>query len=258
MCLIALSVKKELDWEGKEAYFFTLVANRDEYHERPTTHLHWWKGDEILAGKDDLSGGTWLGFSKSGRFAALTNFKENTSKKYKLSRGLLITDFLESNQSAKSYLVSLNGQGYAGFNLIVGDKNGLFYYCNRSEGIYLLSEGVHALGNLSLNHDTAKIDSVKMDLEELSLSEFNTQSALDMMKKEYGKLHEKSKEELKPKEGVEIPYRFIRSTIYGTRCTSVCRTLPNGDIEFCEQSYSEEGVGGKRREFTFNIKTFDS
>ena len=78
MCLIALSVKKELDWKGKEAYFFTLVANRDEYHDRPTTHLHWWKGDQILAGKDNLAGGTWLGFSKSGRFATLTNFKENT------------------------------------------------------------------------------------------------------------------------------------------------------------------------------------
>ena len=114
------------------------------------------------------------------------------------------------------------------------------------------------MGNLSLNQDTDKIDSVKMDLEELSFSEFNTQAALDMMKKEYGKLHEKSKEELKPKEGVEIPYRFIRSTIYGTRCTSVCRTLSNGDIEFCEQSYSEEGVEGKRREFAFNIKPFDS
>ena len=132
-----------------------MVANRDEYHERPTTNLHWWNGDKILAGKDDLAGGTWLGFSKYGRFAALTNFKENTSKKYKLSRGLLITDFLESNESAKSYLEGLNGQDYAGFNLIVGDKNGLFYYCNRSEGIYLLPEGVHALGNLSLNHDTA-------------------------------------------------------------------------------------------------------
>ena len=79
-----------------------------------------------------------------------------------------------------------------------------------------------------------------------------------MMKKEYGKLHEKSKEELKPKEGIEIPYRFIRSTIYGTRCTSVCRTLPNGDIEFCEQSYSEEGIEGEKREFSFNVKPVDS
>ena len=157
-----------------------------------------------------------------------------------------------------AFLENLNGQDYAGFNLIVGDKSGLFYYCNRFEGIYLLPEGVHALGNLTLNYDNPKIDSVKMDLEELSLSEFKTQSAIDMMKKEYGKLHEKSKEELKPKEGIEIPYRFIRSTIYGTRCTSVCRTLPNGDIEFCEQSYSQEGVEGNRREFTFNIVPFYS
>ena len=258
MCLIALSIKKETDWDGKESYFFTVVANRDEYHDRPTSQLKWWGDKEILAGKDELAGGTWLGFSKSGRFAALTNYKENTTKKFKLSRGLLVTNFLEFNQSAKSYLENLNGQDYPGFNLIVGDKNGLFYFCNRSEGIYLLPEGFHALGNLTLNNNTPKIDSVKMDLEELLLSEFKTQSALDMMKKQYGKLHEKSKEELKPKEWVEIPFRFIRSNIYGTRCTSVCRTLSNGKIEFCEQSYQEEGVKGGRNEFTFNTKTINS
>ena len=258
MCLIALSVKKEIDWNGKDAYFFTVLANRDEYYDRPTKYLSWWKGNDILAGQDDLAGGTWLGFSKSGRFAALTNYKENTSKKFKLSRGILVKDFLESTASAKSYLENLNDNDYAGFNLIVGDRNGLFYYCNRSDGLYLIPEGVHALGNITLNNDTEKINSVKMDLEELFLSEFKTQSALDMMKKEYGKLHEKSKEELKIKDGIEIPYRFIRSTIYGTRCTSVCRTLPTGDIAFCEQSYSEEGVSGERKEFTFNIMHFDS
>ena len=255
MCLIAISVTKEVDWKGKEAYFFTVVANRDEYHERPTSPLRWWAGDEILAGRDELAGGTWLGFSKSGRFAALTNYKEDASRKFKSSRGLLVTDFLESTQSSKPYLENLNGQDYAGFNLIVGDKNGLFYYCNRQEGIYLIPEGIHALGNLTLNHETAKISSVKMDLEELFLSDFKTQSALDMMKKEYGKLYEKSKEELKSKESIEIPYRFIRSKLYGTRCTSVCRTLPTGDIEFSEQSYLEEGVSGKRVEFTFTIKS---
>ena len=69
-----------------------------------------------------------------------------------------------------------------------------------------------------------------MDLEEFALQEFKIQSAVELMKKEYGKLHEKSKEDLKPKEWIEIPYRFIRSNIYGTRCTSVCRTLSNGEI----------------------------
>ena len=85
MCLIALCIKKEIDLNGKEAYFFTVLANRDEYHDRPTSKLHWWTGNEILAGKDEFAGGTWLGFNKSGRFAALTNFKENTTKKFNLS-----------------------------------------------------------------------------------------------------------------------------------------------------------------------------
>ena len=160
-----------------------------------------------------------------------------------------MTDFLDSNQSAKSYLESLNGKDYAGFNLIVGDRNGLFYFCNRSDGIYLLPEGVHALGNLDLNNNTDKIKSVKMDFEELLLSEFKTQSALDMMKKEYGKLHEKSKEELKPKEWVEIPYRFIRSNIYGTRCTSVCRTLSNGDVEFLNNPILKKGLRQENKNF---------
>ncbi len=101
MCLIALSIKKETDWSGKESYFFTLVANRDEYHDRPTSQLSWWEDKGILAGKDELAGGTWLGFSKSGRFAALTNYKENISKEFKLSRGYLVTDFLDRNLYAQ-------------------------------------------------------------------------------------------------------------------------------------------------------------
>ena len=59
MCLIALSVIKSKDWNGKDSYFFKVVANRDEYHERQTTQMHWWSNKLILAGKDELAGGTW-------------------------------------------------------------------------------------------------------------------------------------------------------------------------------------------------------
>ncbi|HJM59704.1 MAG: hypothetical protein CMD53_03670 [Gammaproteobacteria bacterium] len=254
MCLVALSIEKAKDWKGKEAYFYTIIANRDEYHERPTGQMHWWADKEIIAGKDNEAGGAWLGFSKGGRFAALTNYKENTNQEFKLSRGLLVTQFLESNLSSKAYLESLDIENYAGFNLIVGDMTGLFYFCNRSEGIYFMPEGVHALGNLTLNADSPKIASVVRDLQELSLSKFDIDSALRMMRKEQGRLHEKTKIELKPKEATEIPYRFIKSNIYGTRCTTICRTLPSGDIDVCEQTYLEDGVKGSKKEFTFNIK----
>ena len=59
MCLIALSIKKETDWSGKESYFFDLAANRDEYNDRPTSQLGWWEDKEILAGKDELASGKW-------------------------------------------------------------------------------------------------------------------------------------------------------------------------------------------------------
>ena len=123
MCLIALSVEKTKDWNGKDSYFFIIIANRDEYHERPTTEMHWWSNKQILAGKDEDAGGTWLGTNKEGKFAAITNLKENTNSKYLVSRGELVTGFLESDLSAKSYLEQLesNNEEYAGFNIIVGD-----------------------------------------------------------------------------------------------------------------------------------------
>ena len=101
MCLIALSVEKASDWNGKDSYFFKVIANRDEYHARQTTQMHWWSNKLILAGKDEEAGGTWLGTNRNGKFAAITNLKEQSQINYKSSRGALVTDFLESKQSAK-------------------------------------------------------------------------------------------------------------------------------------------------------------
>ena len=93
MCLIALSVTKSKDWNSKDAYFYKVIANRDEYHERKTTQMHWWSNKDLLAGKDEQAGGTWLGINKDGRFAAITNLKENTDKILQVDRdGILLKD----------------------------------------------------------------------------------------------------------------------------------------------------------------------
>ena len=256
MCLIALSVTKSKDWNNKDAYFYKVIANRDEYHERKTTEMHWWPNKDLLAGKDEQAGGTWLGINKDGRFAAITNLKENTDKKYLSSRGSLVTEFLESTLSAKAYLEDLEKEkeNFAGFNLIVGDKNGLFYLCNRLEGIFFLNEGTHALGNLTLNASTSKVESIKGDLDLLIHNGFNESDAINLMKKEFGNLHEKTKKELKVRDGEEIPYRFIRSPIYGTRCTTVFSTEPTGEVRISEKTYLAEGVEGEKVCFSFNVK----
>jgi len=256
MCLIALSVEKTKDWNGKDSYFFIIIANRDEYHERPTTQMHWWSNNQILAGKDEEAGGTWLGTNKEGKFAAITNLKENTNSKYLVSRGELVTGFLESDLSAKSYLEQLesNKEQYAGFNLIVGDKNGLFYLCNRIDGIFFIPEGIHALGNLTLNSSTKKIEAIKNDFQEIIHEGFSKQKGFKIMKQDYGSLHEKTKKELKVRDGEEIPYRFIRSPIYGTRCTTVFSSLPSGEVNISELTYKKEGIEGSSVDFSFNIK----
>ena len=145
-------------------------------------------------------------------------------------------------------------ENYAGFNLIVGDKKGLFYLCNRLEGIYFISEGVHALGNLTLNSSTKKVEAIKHDLNDILHEGFSAEKGFNVMKKEYGNLHEKTKKELQVRDGEEIPYRFIRSPIYGTRCTTVFSSHPSGEINISELSYHKEGIEGNSVEFSFNVK----
>ena len=67
MCLIIFAYRSHPD------YRLVLAANRDEFYDRPTRHAAFWNdAPEILAGRDLKAGGTWLGITKTGRFAAIT------------------------------------------------------------------------------------------------------------------------------------------------------------------------------------------
>ena len=74
------------------------------------------------------------------------------------------------------------------------------------------------------------------------------------MRKEHGNLHERTKKELQVRDGEEIPFRFIRSPIYGTRCTTVFMSEPSGLINISELTYQKEGIEGTRVDFSFNVK----
>jgi uncharacterized protein with NRDE domain len=123
MCLIALA------WGASERFPFVIAANRDEYLDRPTAPLAFWqtaKGTQILAGRDLRQGGTWMGFTPSGRFAMLTNVRAPQATPPSLhaqpiSRGGLPLAWLESDLPAKAWAQSIEPQRYQGFHLIVGD-----------------------------------------------------------------------------------------------------------------------------------------
>src|SRR6202789_4609381 len=71
MCLVLVV------WRMHPRYPCVLAATRDEFHARPTASAGWWPDHPaILAGRDLEAGGTWLGVTRTGRFAALTNYRD--------------------------------------------------------------------------------------------------------------------------------------------------------------------------------------
>ena len=165
MCLLSFAI------DSHPRYHLVLAANRDEYFVRPTMPAQFWEdAPQILAGRDLVAGGTWLGISKSGRLAALTNYYgPDEYAANKLSRGWLITDFLKGDLSPDGYLEQLRqtGHHYNGFGLVFGDSTGLNYYTNRGPSICGLSTGIHGLTNHLLDTHWPKLITIKSGLQHI-------------------------------------------------------------------------------------------
>ena len=174
MCLIVLS------WQTEPDYPLIVAANRDEFYQRPTQPLHPWAGSPVIAGKDLQAGGTWMGLSREGRFAAVTNVRQGTelNRTYPLSRGILCQGFLESKLSPADYLDSLQSQAMeaGGFNLLVSDGKTLGYACNRygieqGDAYYdytpKLEPGLYGLSNHRLDTPWPKVKQSKQRLTDI-------------------------------------------------------------------------------------------
>ena len=243
MCLIVFSYQENKESSKAFPGSLILAANRDEYYERPTKSMHWWEPEKILAGKDLQAGGTWLAVSDDGRFAAITNYKELINGKADLkTRGELVSNYITSKGlSSIDYLENIKGINYAGFNLLLGDKEGIHYFSNRTEEIDKLEPGIHAVGNLLLNSQTKKSIKVKNQFKELLQTNPDEVALMEFMKRDSGDLSDLDMAGFKETEHEEIPYRFIKSDIYGTRCTTLLTINPNGKYRIREQNYSKRG-----------------
>lgn len=148
MCLIALG------WRVRPDMPLLVIANRDEFHRRPTAPLAFWAdAPDVLAGRDLQSGGTWMGVTRDGRFAALTNFRDPSAQRADArSRGLLVSDFLTGQASGPAYADALRRHGgdYNGFNLLLCDGNSLIWIGHPGDGevdVRTLEPGLHAVSN---------------------------------------------------------------------------------------------------------------
>jgi uncharacterized protein with NRDE domain len=138
-----------------------VAANRDEFFSRRTAAADFWDdAPDVLAGRDLEAGGTWLGVSRSGRFAALTNFRDPARNKTGApSRGELVSRFLTGLKSHEAYLAELESCAdcYNGFNLVFGDPDGLWCFSNCGEGERQLASGVYGLSNHLLDTPWPKV-----------------------------------------------------------------------------------------------------
>ena len=217
-----------------------VAANRDEYHARPTAIASFWKdAPDVFAGRDLEANGTWLGVSRSGRFAAVANWTDNYSKAGStLSRGSLPRNFLESDERALEFVARINDAQFQGYNLVVFDGETLVYTSNRAGEARILSPGIHGISNCDFSSPCRRVDAGKADLESI----FRTASGSELITMlERGRTV--PRHDVPSSKVGGIPSEallFLNGKDYGTRaCTAVI--LGNEEIQFHEQSFGPSG-----------------
>jgi uncharacterized protein with NRDE domain len=241
MCLVLVA------WRGHENYRCVLAANRDELHSRPAQPAHWWHGDPpILAGRDLSAGGTWLGLTRSGRFAALTNYRDSRPRLAEApSRGLLLTSILTSTEPAAQSLEFLYraSPDYNPFNLLFSDGEQLAIYESVPRAGRILDPGIYGLSNHLLDTPWPKVRRAK-SLLSIALSQPDgTDAALGLLRDE-----QPAADEELPRTGLSLPWErllssaFVRAPDYGTRCSTVVRIDESGRACFDEWSWDAAGA----------------
>jgi uncharacterized protein with NRDE domain len=250
VCLILVG------WRVHDEYPLVVAANRDEFFDRSALPAAFWSdAPGVLAGRDRQAGGTWLGISRSGRFAALTNFRDPSRQRTGMpSRGSLTVDFLAGTAPPMAYLQDLAARDSAfnGFNLLVGDDRQLCCYSNVVGVPHQLPPGVYGLSNHLLDTPWPKVAVAKTRLR-AALAELPDHAALFSLLRDDA-IHP---DRQLPDTGVGAEWErllsaaFVRTAEYGTRCSTVTFKHRDGRTTFDETTWLPGAGFGGRVRFAF-------
>ena len=256
MCLVFVA------WRAHPRYRLVVAANRDEYHARPTAPAAPWDeagkggpadgggagdggaaGRRILAGRDLKAGGTWLGVTADGRFAGLTNYRGAVSPAPDApSRGRLVADWLHGDAGARDHAREVAGEAdrYSGFNLLLADRDELFWVTNRGpERMEEVPPGCHGLGNDRLNVPWPKVTGGLAEFRRHLRSDFAPEDLFAVLADDAPA----AEADLRGT-GLEPAHsaRFIRGEVYGTRSSTVLLVERDGAVAFEERSFDARAV----------------
>jgi uncharacterized protein with NRDE domain len=252
MCLILLA------WQAHPDYPLVIAANRDEFFARPTAQAAFWaEAPQVLAGRDLQAGGAWLGVTRNGRFAALTNYRDPAQNQQLPSRGALVAGFLTGNETPENYLahIAASGVRYNGYNLLLGDGQSLWWASNVAGEARPLAPGIYGVSNDLLDTPWPKVGAGKTALTQ----------ALDDLPDDRPLFHLLRDDAIHPDEHLPstgIPQAwermlsaaFVKSPSYGTRSSTVLYQRHDGWLTFDEQTWLVGAQCGPRVRYRWRIE----
>ncbi len=132
MCSVIILRRPDAAWP------VILGANRDEMADRPwlPPARHWPDRPNVVAGLDELGGGSWLGLNDEGVVAALLNRPGSLGPEQgKRSRGELVLEALDHADAAEAVLAlaNLDTRAYRSFNLLIADNHNAYVLTHRGD-----------------------------------------------------------------------------------------------------------------------------
>ena len=258
MCLIVFAWRPDTDCP------LLLAANRDEFHARASAPMQFWDdAPQVLAGRDLEAGGTWLGISRGGRFAAVTNVRDPASQAARAprSRGDLTREFLSGTANPGDYLsaVAARRNDYLGFNLLVGDGEAL-WYLHGSDGDppQQLAAGIYGLSNAALDVPWPKVERARGALLKMieagasppTLEELR-ECVSDRTLADDEALHGAR---LEGEMARRLSAQFIVTPQYGTRCCTTVRWHPRRSLQAAEQRFNAAGHLTGQDRFSIDLR----
>lgn len=252
MCLAVVALDVHPD------YTAVVVANRDEFHARAALPAQWWP-EGFLAGQDLTAGGTWLGVTRSGRWAFLTNVREPERKDPAApTRGTLVTRVLAAPEPATAALQTIvtAAAAYNGFNLMAGDGPRAAWCSNRAPEPRPLPPGVHGISNAALDTPWPKVVATRAAVRAwCAAGERNPGALFDALA-----VRTIAPDHALPHTGVTLDWErrlsapFIVSAEYGTRCSTVILLGRDGQATFEERSFDPAGALTDVARYTFTFE----
>jgi uncharacterized protein with NRDE domain len=253
MCLILVA------WQAHPDYPLVVAANRDEFHARRSAPAAFWDDrPSILAGRDLEAMGSWLGITREGKFAAVTNYRDprDAAAPSSASRGSLVSGYLENGDAAADFVAALASEGasYRGFNLLAGDRSDLWWTSNRGDGARQLAAGIYGLSNHLLDTAWPKVERGKQAL----CDALRDTPAIETLFELIAPTDAAEDAEL-PDTGIGLERERMLSAMrivspgYGTRCSTVLVQGRDGRVQFAERLFTPTGEATDTLRYEFSL-----